>query len=225
MHMVRKPIAIKKTLNYSLEQLSKLINISGRQRMLSQRLSFLIFARKNNLNGPIDETFSLFESSHLFLKNGNDEFPAVEKGTEIYEYFFGPRQADKLITDYISFARDIYSGKSSDVEEFFHIASSSIVPLLNEAVLIYEKMSKELSDKIAADMHENSQKLINSMEDIKDVHKRIKIISVNASILASQAGSAGAAFNVVVGEIRGLANQIYSLIEEGLKNLKAQNKD
>ena len=78
-------------------------------------------------------------------------------------------------------------GLSSDLTGFTKVANEEMVPLLNSFVLIYEDMSHNISVKMTEQMESNNVNLIQTFENVQHIHNRIKIISVNASIIASKA--------------------------------------
>src|SRR3970040_1608448 len=83
-------LLIQYNLNSQLSD-SRIINISGKQRMLSQKLAKEILilnfvgdtAKKNNKNNSINETLSLWKTTHYNLEKGNDSlgFPKEKSAT------------------------------------------------------------------------------------------------------------------------------------------------
>ena len=83
-------LLIQYNLNHQLND-SRLINISGKQRMLSQKLAKEVLIlnlvsdsiKKNDEISKINETVSLWKFTHYALENGNDSlnFPKVKSAT------------------------------------------------------------------------------------------------------------------------------------------------
>src|SRR3970040_2244973 len=83
-------LLIQYNLNHQLND-SRLINISGKQRMLSQKLAKEVLIlnlvsdsiKKNEEVSKINETVSLWKFTHYALENGNDSlnFPKVKSAT------------------------------------------------------------------------------------------------------------------------------------------------
>lgn len=207
------------TKNINIEILSKLINISGRQRMLSQRIGFLIMSKHLGHEGQLEQTIQLFEESHNLLKNGNQEFPKPDEGSSIYNYFYGAKAADQKIKEYILQAKRASRGSEAEVKEFFDVAHTAIVPLLNDAVMLYEAESKNKSSEVDESIIELNEHIKFTFGEIDKILQMTKIISFNASVIAARNGESGKEFSVVSIEIQKLTGQIDDLIKATLAKL------
>lgn len=126
---------------------AEIINESGRQRMLNQRILNLANQVASNapeltisrLNTSIDE----FETAHLSLsrlKKNNDVLRAL--------YFNGPQSIDVLVKQFIADARSIANAHQLTAETLAALARMNaigtdvLLSKLNQAVVTYEEIAK-----------------------------------------------------------------------------------
>ncbi len=118
----------------SINDDGKIINISGRQRMLSQKLvidakNYLVY-QSPELKKQLNKTINLMKNSHSFLLNRK----LSKQLTNIYY----DKGLHKQITDYLTEFKKLIDTKDQKQLNYLRLHSSEILIKLDHAVQIYE---------------------------------------------------------------------------------------
>lgn len=122
---------------------AKIINLSGKQRMLSQKTTLIAkrFYESNDtkLKKHLENLIKLMEKEHKFIINNLTS----KNSNKIY--FDKPHNLNEKVTHYISMLKSFY--KQNDIKTLEEIQnySFSLLPLLNDAVYQFEKESDKLT--------------------------------------------------------------------------------
>jgi len=132
---------LEKTLSAQKEA-AYIINISGRQRMLSQLIivNALEHQKKPTIYSAnaLEESINEMQASHLLLINQ----PTIAK--TIKNLYFQPNHIDKKLTRYLSLSRKVLENSNDEVS--FNSLKEMSLPLLenlDEIVYAYQKNSQE----------------------------------------------------------------------------------
>lgn len=124
---------------------AKLINISGKQRMLSQKSALLakqVFENKNN--------FLLTHANDLIneMKDNHKYLLKTIPSTDLKDVYFGSNSLDKNVQKYFkyydNYLKDFSKQSLNTVEKY----SFTLLPKLHYAVNIYEKESNKKIDEL-----------------------------------------------------------------------------
>lgn len=203
----------------SNEVFGKLINLAGRQRMLSQRivLNVILAAQGQVQAGEIaHEAFTLFRDSHALLVEGKGEMPGVFFD-ELRQIYFGEEQADRKIREFMQLAERVLYPSELDAQlasgllAELGLSATPIVSLLNQVTVVYEEEFRRHALLQKKQHH-------GMMNNIQDIAKQARIVSVNAQIIAARAGAAGREFSVVATTLSNITGEIDELVRVALKN-------
>lgn len=123
----------------------KHINLSGKQRMLSQAIALEI--TKYYINGNLqqkDKGLKLikeFEKNHIYLTN-------LKLSKELQEKYFGKDNLDKKINIYIKHAKNFFENWDETSYNFIIKNSDEILKNLNDAVTLFQKHSEKNGKKL-----------------------------------------------------------------------------
>src|SRR5687768_10595347 len=161
----------------SSEIFNTLINLAGRQRMLSQRIILNAILAAQDHHGTIDvarQALALFESSHQDLVVGNQKLPGVFF-EELKEILFGTEQANKKIHAFINEARDaietIEVSQHSAAVEMLGRQATPLVNLLNQITQVYETEARRHAQT-------QQKQYKDLMGNIQQIAKHARIVSV-----------------------------------------------
>jgi len=189
-----------------------LINVAGRQRMLSQRiLLFALLSAKNieNASQFANEALDTFERSHSELSQGR--FAPL-----LISYWQQHPDAAQKITSYAASARIVLSRIRSRQP----VALDAWIHLVAEATALLDILNAVTQQcEVMAKVHAATKRkhLLEIIQEIDQIATIARLVSMNARVLAARAGSHGAEFGVLAGELTAISERISSLAKAAVK--------
>lgn len=206
------------------ETFGHLINISGRQRMLSQRIILNIFLSTHGHEDAlkiVSDDLQLFKDSHHALVIGNSEMPGVFFES-LRQAYYGDLDGHNKNLAFINLVEKTLNAYQSNYRtaqsllDELGLLAMPIVKLLNQITQVYEAESKEFAKLEQKKRH-------SLMNDIQNIAKQAKIVAVNAQISAARAGEVGREFSVVATELTHITEKIDSLVKTALLDFNDEN--
>ncbi|MCW7538477.1 type IV pili methyl-accepting chemotaxis transducer N-terminal domain-containing protein [Aquabacterium sp. A7-Y] len=200
------------------DTLAALINLAGRQRMLSQRLvlqALLASMGRELALAAAREALALFADSHTTLVHGKGRLPGAHFA-EVREAYFGAAGGDGRIREFISLAEQTLQALESGASQSATLlqaligSAGAVLPLLNQITQIYESESRRCAEHL-------KRQLLALMGDIKSVAKQARMVAFNAQVLAARSGDSGREFAVVAKELTQVTGEIDELAEVALR--------
>ncbi|MFN4266917.1 MAG: type IV pili methyl-accepting chemotaxis transducer N-terminal domain-containing protein [Aquabacterium sp.] len=197
------------------EKLSALINLAGRQRMLSQRLVLnAVLAAQDDAQAlnTLRETLSTMRESHQRLAHGGDEWPGAYSES-LKQVYFGAQQADARIKGFLGLAQQVLDGLSrrqhgiTDVLQNLVAEANPILQLLNELTQAHEA---EASHRTKQDRARHRD----LMDRLQLVAREAKVVAFNAQVAAFRAGQQGPEFGVVAARMGAITEEMERLVDQ-----------
>jgi hypothetical protein len=205
--------------------LGALINIAGRQRMLSHRVVMLLALSRlpgAGDGGELDsagEALAAYQDGVRLLLKGDSEQrippPSSERVRELLTAAGPDGRTGAAVLDAFGargqtcFERLRQGDErcAGEIRALAEIAGEILLPLLNAIVAAYEADLVDAFRAEAARTADIRAVMTGALDDIEQTASRIRLIAINALIEASRAGDAGRAFSVIAEEIRRLGAQ------------------
>lgn len=221
------------------ERLSALINMAGRQRMLSQRLVLhAVLAAQQQAQHQahqqaqaahpgqgkppapaalpalpvLRDTLERMARSHERLAHGGGEWPgAFSDG--LRQAYFAPRNADARIRDFLGLAQQVLNG----LEGRRANVDAIVQELVGEATPILELLNElTLAHEAEAALRARQERTRHQelMERLHAVAREAKVVAFNAQVAAHRAGSHGPEFGVVAARMGAITEEMEKLLQQ-----------
>jgi hypothetical protein len=210
--------------------LGRLINLAGRQRMLSHRaVMFLALGRgavqeveRIRLLNSARQAFANFAAAHRTILNGDAEAGLPRLTSSRVRSLLEtplPDRPDRLsgaalVERFLAEGRRALGRQENArhaadgaLEDLSAMAASDLLDLFTRMTAAFEADLTDAAAAEAAQAIEVRRIVAQTLENIEDLGARVNLIAINALIEAARAGDAGKAFAFVGHEIKSLGQQ------------------
>ncbi|MGN6233230.1 MAG: type IV pili methyl-accepting chemotaxis transducer N-terminal domain-containing protein [Trinickia sp.] len=197
----------------SAETIGELINLAGRQRMLSQRIVLHVLLAAQGDTGASQvakECLAMFAAAHADLVDGSDRLPGVFCDA-LSQLYFGSHRADERIRRFIGDATHAVSQTSASEREAQAFAdalvaqASPLLQLLQEITLAYQNEMRNVE-------HAASKRDAQLAEQLGRISMQANIVAINARISAGRAGPYGREFAVVTSLLSDIVKEMERMV-------------
>lgn len=194
-----------------------LVNVSARQRMLSQRLILqtVLAARGDQPSlQAAQQTLALFKQSQTELVQTARQMPG-DDGQVLQAVYFGAtgvaQKVDGFIHNATAALAAVAASSSAGAGHLDRLVASvdDILQALNAATNAFDQIS---TGKQAMIMRE----LKAIVGDIQSVAREAKVVSFNAQVIAARAGAVGREFSVVASTLSNISSEVDNLARKGM---------
>lgn len=197
------------------EKLSALINLAGRQRMLSQRLVLnAVLATQGDAAAmtTLEETLAAMRESHQRLAHGAGDWPGAFSDA-LKQAYFGKSQADAKIKAFLGLAQQVLDGlrhrhgQTGEAIQALVAHATPMLLLLNELTHAHEAEASQRSKQDRA-RHQDL------MDRLQLVAREAKVVAFNAQVAAFRAGQQGPEFGVVAARMGAITEEMERLVDQ-----------
>lgn len=193
------------------QTIGELINLAGRQRMLSQRIVLhVVLAAQGDAAALIvaQECLTTFAAAHADLVNGRDNLPGVFSDA-LRTLYFGQHRADERIRQFIADGRGatvaIAAGATHAVADTLIVQATPLLELLQAITLAYQREMQGVELAAAKREAELAQQL-------GRISMQANIVAINARISAGRAGPYGREFSVVTALLADIVKEMEGMV-------------
>jgi hypothetical protein len=199
----------------SLETIGELINLSGRQRMLSQRIVLQMLLAAQGNTGALDiarTCLETFASAHAELAQGNARLPGAFSEA-LRQLYFGTPRGDARIREFIVLAKAAMDTLSATART--GQGNPSLDGLVTHATPMLELL-QTITQAYQQEMHVCEVALRKRQTEIAEHLGRISmqanIVAMNARVSAARAGPYGKEFSVITTVLADIIQEMDQLI-------------
>ena len=202
------------TSDETIEILGKLINLSGKMRMLSHRTVLYVALEKYETpdfmssHDKLGEALDKFCEIYKIFLVGNKTLAPRALIEQLHRFGAMPSDRQEVIEQFIFMARRVRKDPNAfKISELCQYLDDHLIIELERLIdRVRTFLSHEVDAKLAA-AEKTARTVDKTLGMIEDLALTVRMISLNASIEAKRAGLAGAGFDVIAREIQSISER------------------
>lgn len=204
------------------EIVGELINLAGRQRMLSQRivLHALLGSRGDAAAIAVArDCLATFAASHAKLVDGDAHFPGAFSHA-LHELYFGARKADARIRAFVTMATHACDalerkppGPSNGADDAREAAVANLTAEATPLLELLQAITQAYQDEMRGVEAATARRHASIVDELASISMRANIVALNARVAAARAGQYGREFAVITAELAHVIREMDGLVQ------------